>query len=79
MEKNEMASSKRFDPDLSVDDVMKLWPNTIRVFLANRMLCVGCPIGSFHTVSDACREHELDETSFLNQLAAAIDRQGNAG
>ncbi|MBB3705692.1 MULTISPECIES: DUF1858 domain-containing protein [Aminobacter] len=74
-----MASSKRFDPDLAVDDVMKLWPNTIRVFLANRMLCVGCPIGSFHTVSDACREYELDETSFLNQLAAAIDRQANAG
>lgn len=68
-----MAASKRFDPDLSVDDVMKLWPTTIRVFLAHRMLCVGCPIGSFHTVSDACREHEIDEASFLDQLLAAVD------
>jgi hybrid cluster-associated redox disulfide protein len=51
-----------------VDDVMSRWPATIRVFLDFRMGCVGCPIACFHSVEDACREHEIDRHSFLTAL-----------
>jgi hybrid cluster-associated redox disulfide protein len=51
-----------------VDDVMRRWPATIRVFLDYRMHCVGCPIACFHTVDDACREHNVDRESFLSDL-----------
>ena len=51
-----------------VDDVMRRWPATIRVFLDHGMHCVGCPITSFHTVDDACREHGVDRTKFLDNL-----------
>jgi hybrid cluster-associated redox disulfide protein len=57
-------------PDLLVDDVMARWPLTIRVFLNFKFLCIGCPIGSFHTVEDACREHHADLTAFLDALRA---------
>lgn len=59
-------------PDLLVDDVMRRWPATIRVFLQFRFLCVGCPIACFHSVSDACREHHADEKAFLEALHAAL-------
>ena len=59
-------------PDLLVDDVMRRWPATIRVFLKFRFLCVGCPIACFHTVGDACREHHTDEKTFLDALHAAL-------
>ena len=36
------------------------------------MLCVGCPIGPFHTVADACREHSIDEEEFRQELRLAI-------
>jgi hybrid cluster-associated redox disulfide protein len=55
-----------------VDDVMSGAPETIRVFLAFRMRCVGCPIACFHTVDDACREHGVDRDSFLNALRAVL-------
>jgi hybrid cluster-associated redox disulfide protein len=58
-----------------VEEVMTGRPETIRVFLAHRMRCVGCPIASFHTVDDACREHGVDRDGFLralNDLTAAI-------
>ena len=42
-------------PDLLVDDVMRQWPGTIRVFLDFKFMCVGCPIACFHSVEDACR------------------------
>jgi hybrid cluster-associated redox disulfide protein len=51
-----------------VDDVMSSTPETIRVFLAFKMGCVGCPVACFHTVDDACREHGFDRDAFLEAL-----------
>jgi hybrid cluster-associated redox disulfide protein len=51
-----------------VDDVMRAAPQTIRVFLQFKMGCVGCPIASFHTVEDACREHGIESAVLLQAL-----------
>ena len=53
-----------------VDDVMRGAPHTIRVFLKYKMGCVGCPIATFHTIEDACREHGIDHDAFLRALHA---------
>ena len=53
-----------------VDEVMRTRPETIHVFLKYRMGCVGCPIATFHTVEDACREHGVDREAFLAALCA---------
>ncbi|MBZ9798670.1 DUF1858 domain-containing protein [Mesorhizobium sp. ES1-4] len=60
-----------FDDDTTMDEIMRRWPQTIRVVIRNGMLCVGCPIASFHTVSDAAREHKLDEVALRHALEAA--------
>ena len=64
--------SKTLNPDMPVDEIMRLWPATIRVMIRHRMLCVGCPIGSFHTVTDACEAHGLDESLIIDELLSAI-------
>ena len=64
----------RVEPDMTVDEVMRRWPATIRAFLDHRMRCVGCPIATFHTVDDACREHGVDRTAFLAALAMLQER-----
>jgi hybrid cluster-associated redox disulfide protein len=56
-----------------VDDVMSRSPQTIGVFLAFKMRCVGCPIACFHTVDDACREHGVDREAFLRALHLSAD------
>lgn len=53
-----------------VNDVMSRRPDTIRTFLKFQMRCVGCPIGCFHNVADACREHGVDPNAFLSALGA---------
>jgi hybrid cluster-associated redox disulfide protein len=53
---------------------MRRWPATIRVFMAFRMNCIGCPIGGFHTLWDACEEHGLDPGVVLEALDAAARR-----
>jgi hybrid cluster-associated redox disulfide protein len=53
-----------------VDDVMRDWPETIRIFLNRRMGCPGCPIACFHSVEDAAREHGIETEGFLTDLRA---------
>ncbi|WP_164783732.1 DUF1858 domain-containing protein [Mesorhizobium sp.] len=60
------------DPRMTVDEIMRRWPATIRIMIRNKMLCVGCPIGIFHTVSDACAAHRLDEEAFSTELLASM-------
>jgi len=60
-----------FSLDDPVDDVMRSSPATIRVFLEFGMRCVGCPIGCFHTVEEACREHEVDRDAFFSAICAS--------
>lgn len=63
------------DPDQSVDEVMRTWPETIQVFLRWRMHCVGCPIARFHSVADACKEHDVDLEAFISALKAEVTRR----
>jgi len=55
----------------SVEDVMQEDPATIRTFLDFKFACVGCPIGSFHSVAYACQEHGVDVATFLSALHRA--------
>lgn len=56
--------------EMTVDEVMRRWPATIRIFLDFRMNCVGCPIAGFHTVEDTCREHGAAREEFLSAIRA---------
>lgn len=60
------------DLDLPLDKLMTLWPQTIPVFMRHKMLCVGCLVGPFHTLVDACLEYDLDQVVFMAELKAAV-------
>lgn len=48
--------------------------------IRNRMFCIGCPIGIFHTVADACDAHRVELDAFSVELLEAMraDPDGNA-
>lgn len=64
---------RKFSDDATMEEIMHRSPAAIRVVLQHGMLCVGCPIASFHTVSDAAREHDLNEEQLGSDLRAAIE------
>lgn len=63
------------DAKMTVDEAMRRWPITIRVFLDFRMRCAGCPIACFHSIDEACAEREVGAgvfvTGILENLKAA--------
>jgi hybrid cluster-associated redox disulfide protein len=66
-----MKKSSTPSSEMTVEEVMRRWPSTVRVFLDFRMNCVGCPISTFHSVDEACREHHIELDQFLSKLGAA--------
>ena len=67
-----MRPSRLDDPEMPLSELMTHWPQTIPVFLRHKMLCVGCLVGPFHTVVDACAEYHLDQDEFMAELNAAV-------
>lgn len=63
---------RAIDPDMPVDEIMRRWPATIRVFIRHGLLCIGCPIGVFHTVMDVSAAHGVDEDALSADLLAAM-------
>ncbi len=58
---------------MPIDEIMQRWPATVRVLVRHRMLCVGCPIGTFHTIPEICEAHGLAEEDFVRELRDAVD------
>lgn len=66
------GSTSFIDIDMPLSDLMAQRPETVAVFLRYKMLCVGCVVGPFHTIVNACAEHGVDEAEFTQALEQAI-------
>ena len=56
--------------ELTVSEIMRRWPATMRLFIDRRLLCVGCPIAPFHTLTDVAREHGITHESLIEGVLA---------
>lgn len=67
-----MCGTSINDPDMTLCQMFVLWPETAAVFRLHGMICFGCQIGPFHTVTDACGIYCRDEAAFRAELRAAV-------
>lgn len=59
------------NPDLTLEEMFRFWPETATIFFEYNMRCVGCQISSFHQLADACSEYGLDIGVFGSLLRKA--------
>lgn len=62
--------------DLTVDEVLRRWPQTLPVFVRLKLNCVGCDMAAFETLADIARTYDLMLPELLAQLEAAMAQQG---
>ncbi|MZR11623.1 hypothetical protein GQE99_01060 [Maritimibacter sp. DP07] len=60
------------DPDLPLATLFATWPDLVEPFIARKMLCPGCLVAPFHTITDACEEYDLEEDAFRAELRARV-------
>jgi hybrid cluster-associated redox disulfide protein len=71
-DKSAMLDTLSLDPEMTTDALMRRWPTTIPVLIQHGMLCVGCPIAGFHTLTEACVQHGVEFHGFIAALKATI-------
>jgi hybrid cluster-associated redox disulfide protein len=67
-----MTELNHIFPDLIVAEVLSRWPETIPVFMAYKLGCVGCSMAPFESLSDAIAVYQLPRKRFLDELERSI-------
>jgi hybrid cluster-associated redox disulfide protein len=73
------VSTPILHPDVLVSDVMRQWPQTIRVFVRRHLACPGCAIASFHTLAEVAAEYDIDVDDLLGELQVSVSQGGDGG
>jgi len=60
------------DSNTTVAALLAHHPSTLHVFIARRMLCIGCPAQAYHTIHDAAALHGVDRDAILAEIHEAI-------
>jgi hybrid cluster-associated redox disulfide protein len=61
------------DSKMTVSELIKAHPSVMDVFIKRKMLCVGCPTDTFHTLADVARIYGIVLKELLKDLRGAID------
>ena len=70
-----MADLSKSVDTLSLNEIMRVWPRTIRVFIDWHLHCIGCPIADFHKLADSADEHGYDREALRAAILLAIDNK----
>ncbi len=65
-----------FDSKMTVSQLLTHHPSAADVFFKGKMLSVGCPAETFHTVEDIARIYGMELKQLLKQLRGAVDARG---
>jgi hybrid cluster-associated redox disulfide protein len=65
-------NNRLFSPDTIVADVLKVWPQTIPVFLRHKTACVGCVMSPFETLVDVSKNYQIPMNDLLAELANSV-------
>jgi len=66
------------DLKMTVSELMRAHPSAMGVFLKRKMLCLGCPAESFHTLEEAARINGIAPEQLLKELQRTVG-DGEAG
>ena len=67
------------DSKMTVSELMRVHPSAMDVFIKRKMLCVGCPTESFHTLEDVACIYGIALEQLLRELQGAIDAYSKTG
>lgn len=62
--------------DMTVDAIIRRYPQTAPVLLKRTMNCPACHISRFHDIRTACEKFGLDVETVISELNEAVERTG---
>ena len=69
----------KITPEMTISDVIKKYPSTVDVMLANGIHCVGCHVSYFETIGDGLAGHGFTQEkidSIMKELNQSAEQSG---
>lgn len=60
---------------MTISELIRIHPSSLDVFIKRKMLCVGCPTESFHTIEDVSCIYGIDLNQLMRELCGVFDTQ----
>ena len=67
-----VAQETKITSDMPIGDVVKNYPETIKVFLQHGLMCVGCAVARFENIKDGATAHGIDADALIHDLNQAV-------
>ncbi len=61
--------------DEPIAQVLKDYPQTLRVFLSHGLMCVGCAVARFENIRDGATAHGIDVDALVKDLNAVVEQE----
>ncbi len=62
--------------EMTIGDVLKKYPESLKVFLSHGLMCVGCAVARFENIRQGATAHGIDVDALirdLNEIVPAAD------
>jgi hybrid cluster-associated redox disulfide protein len=66
-------AQRTYIADLTVADLLGIWPQAAPVFVRHRLACVGCSLARFDRISDVASNYGLDLCGLVDELRRAME------
>jgi hybrid cluster-associated redox disulfide protein len=64
--------------DMPISEIVRKYPQTVKVFLQHGLMCIGCAAARFENLEQGATAHGIDVEALVKDLNAAVeDTNGN--
>ena len=68
-------ATKTISKEMTIGDAVREHPETVRVFLAHGLMCVGCAAARFENILQGATAHGIDVDALVTDLNAAVEEE----
>ncbi|MCD6520199.1 MAG: DUF1858 domain-containing protein [Anaerolineae bacterium] len=61
--------------EMSIADIVRQYPQTVRVFLSHGLVCIGCAAARFENLEMGAVAHGVDVDGLLKELNAVVEEK----
>jgi hybrid cluster-associated redox disulfide protein len=63
--------------EMAIGDVLKKYPESLKVFLSHGLMCVGCAVARFENIRQGATAHGIDVDTLIKDLNEVVGQSEN--
>ena len=63
--------------EMTIGEVLKKYPESLKVFLSHGLMCVGCAVARFENIRQGAQAHGIDVDALITDLNEAAGQEEN--